>query len=169
MCSFCIKWAKASNENGGPLSVDSVLGGPYCEISDLILCAIGSAALDEILERNGYLLNVCAMRRYSVLLCWKEVCCKVLPLAFWYISGYHWLYCLCGFVFGTDFAVFYIICDVHIHALANIFFTLVRCCIFLMPFWPSYNSLSIIWYNSGGIHLLSLLLVVIYYPWLIHP
>ena len=49
MCSFCMNWVKASDENGGPLSVDSVLGGPYCEMNDLILCVIGSAALDEIL------------------------------------------------------------------------------------------------------------------------
>ena len=49
MCSFCINWAKTSDENGGPLSVDSVLGGPYCEKSDLILHVIGPAALDEIL------------------------------------------------------------------------------------------------------------------------
>ena len=43
-----MNWVKA-DENGGPLSVDRVLGGPYCEMSDLILCVIGSAALDEIL------------------------------------------------------------------------------------------------------------------------
>ena len=47
----------------------------------------------------------------------KEGCCKVLPWAFQYIFEYHWLYCLCGFVFGTDFAVFYILCDDCSHAL----------------------------------------------------
>ena len=71
MCSTCsldINCAKASDENGGPLSVDSVLGGPYREMSDLILFVTGSVALDETLYRKGYLLNVSAMRIYSVLL-----------------------------------------------------------------------------------------------------
>ena len=48
-CSFCINWAKASDENGDPLSVDSVLAHSYCEMNDLILCVIGSVALDESL------------------------------------------------------------------------------------------------------------------------
>ena len=41
MCSFCMNWVKASDENGGPLSVDRVLGGPYYEMSDLILWVTG--------------------------------------------------------------------------------------------------------------------------------
>ena len=68
MCSLDINCAKASDEKGGPLSVDSVLGGPYCDISDLILLVTGSAALEETLYRKGYLLKVSAMRIYSVLL-----------------------------------------------------------------------------------------------------
>ena len=68
MCSLDINCAKASEENSGPLSVDSVLGGPYCEMSDLILFVTDSAALGETLYRKGYLLNVSAMRIYSVLL-----------------------------------------------------------------------------------------------------
>ena len=32
VCSFCINLVKASDENGGPLSVDSVVGGPYREM-----------------------------------------------------------------------------------------------------------------------------------------
>ena len=35
---FFLHKLKASDENGGP----------YCEISDLILCVIGSAVFDEI-------------------------------------------------------------------------------------------------------------------------
>ena len=62
MCSLDMNCAKASDEKGGPLSVDSVLGGPYCDISDLILSVTGSAALDETLYRKGYLLKVSAMR-----------------------------------------------------------------------------------------------------------
>ena len=68
MCSLDINCVKASDENGHALSVDSVLGGPYCEMSDLILLVTGSAALDETLYRKGYLLNVSVMRIYSVLL-----------------------------------------------------------------------------------------------------
>ena len=44
-----MNWVKALGENGGPLSVIRVLGGLYCEMSDLICCVTGSAALDEIL------------------------------------------------------------------------------------------------------------------------
>ena len=68
MCSLDMNCAIASDENGGPLSVDSVLGDPYCEMSDLILLVTDSAALDETLCRKGYLLNVSAMRIYSELL-----------------------------------------------------------------------------------------------------
>ena len=35
MCSCCMNLANASDENGGPLSVESLLQGPYWEISDL--------------------------------------------------------------------------------------------------------------------------------------
>ena len=49
MCCCCMKLVKASEENGGPLSVDNLLGGPYCEISALILSVTGSAALDDTL------------------------------------------------------------------------------------------------------------------------
>ena len=39
--------------------------------------------------------------------------------------------------------------------LCQYIFSLVRCSIFSIPLWPSGNSLSILWYNSGGIHTLS--------------
>ena len=61
----------------------------------------------------------------------------------------------CDFVFGTDFPVFYILCDVWIHALQIYIFSLARCCTFLISLWPSCNSLSILWYNSEGIHTLA--------------
>ena len=48
----CKNFLNASEENGGPLSVVSLLGGPYWKISDLIFFAIGSAAFDEILYKN---------------------------------------------------------------------------------------------------------------------
>ena len=100
-----MNWVKASDENGHPLSLEGVLGGPYCEMSDLILCITGSAALDHLVEKRWYLLNVSAVRRYSVLLCLKkEVCCKVLLWTFWYIFGHHGLNCLCGFVFWYRFS-----------------------------------------------------------------
>ena len=41
-----MKLANVSEENGGPLSVDRLLGGPYCEISDLSLILTGSAAFE---------------------------------------------------------------------------------------------------------------------------
>ena len=43
--SLDINCAKASDGNGGSLSVDSVLGGPYCEMSDLILLVTGFCCL----------------------------------------------------------------------------------------------------------------------------
>ena len=52
MCSMfccCMNLANDSEENGGPLSVKSLLGGPYCEISDLSLSVTGSAAFDDTL------------------------------------------------------------------------------------------------------------------------
>ena len=53
MCSFCLHLVNTSDANGGPLSIDSLLGGPHCEISYLIFWVIGSAAFDEILYRYG--------------------------------------------------------------------------------------------------------------------
>ena len=58
-----MKLANVSEENGGPLSVERVLGGPYCEISGLTLSITGSAAFEVTLYRKGYLQNVSAMRR----------------------------------------------------------------------------------------------------------
>ena len=49
MCCCCMNLAKVSEENGGPLSVESLLGGPYCEISDLSLSVTGSDAFDDTL------------------------------------------------------------------------------------------------------------------------
>ena len=49
MCSCCMNLANVSEENGGPLSVESLLGGPYWEISDLNLCVTGSVTFEEIL------------------------------------------------------------------------------------------------------------------------
>ena len=44
MCWSCKNFLIASEENGGPLSVVSLLGGPYWEISNLIFFTVGSAA-----------------------------------------------------------------------------------------------------------------------------
>ena len=63
MCCWCMNLANVSEENGGLLSVESLLGGPYCEISDLRLSVTGSAAFDDNLYRKGYLQKVSAMRR----------------------------------------------------------------------------------------------------------
>ena len=49
MCCCCMNLANISEENGGPLSVESLLGGPYCEISDLSLSVTGSAAFEVTL------------------------------------------------------------------------------------------------------------------------
>ena len=49
MCSGYMKLANASEENGGPLSVESLLGGPYWEMSNLNLSVIGSAAFEDTL------------------------------------------------------------------------------------------------------------------------
>ena len=68
MCSCCMNLVNVSEENGGPLSVESLLGDPYWEMSDLNLGVIDSATFEDILYRNGYLQKVSAMRRYSVLL-----------------------------------------------------------------------------------------------------
>ena len=43
---FLHNFVKASDENGGPLSVDSILGGPYCEIIDLVPWVNDSAAFN---------------------------------------------------------------------------------------------------------------------------
>ena len=53
MCCCCMNLVNVSEENGGPLSVESLLGGPYCEISDLSLIVIGSAAFEVTLYRRG--------------------------------------------------------------------------------------------------------------------
>ena len=61
--------ANVSEENGDPLSVVSLLLGPYWELSGLIFFVIGSAACDEIFfYKYGYLLTVSTIGRYSVLL-----------------------------------------------------------------------------------------------------
>ena len=49
LCSCCMNLANVSEENGGLLSVESLLGGPYWEMSDLNLCVIGSVTFEDIL------------------------------------------------------------------------------------------------------------------------
>ena len=49
MCCCCMNLANVSEENGGLLSVGSLLGGQYCEISGLSLSVTGSAAFDDTL------------------------------------------------------------------------------------------------------------------------
>ena len=49
MCCCCMSLANVSEENGGPLSVERLLGGPYCEISNLSLSVTGSAAFEVTL------------------------------------------------------------------------------------------------------------------------
>ena len=56
---------------------------------------------------QGYLLNVTAMRRYSLWLYVKK-------WGIWHISGEHRLDCLLGLMLGTGFATINIIGDVNI-------------------------------------------------------
>ena len=49
MCCCCMNLANVSEENGGPLSVETLLGGPYSEMTDLSLSVIGSAAFEDTL------------------------------------------------------------------------------------------------------------------------
>ena len=53
MCCYCMNLANDSEENGGPLSVESLLGVPYCEISDLSLSVTGSVALMILCRGRG--------------------------------------------------------------------------------------------------------------------
>ena len=60
-----------ASEMGGLLLVDNRFGGPYWEIScwEFLVCA----TLEEVWYMKGYLLNVSAMRRYSLLLNVKKL------------------------------------------------------------------------------------------------
>ena len=52
MCSCCMNLANVSEENGGLLSVESLLGGPYWKMSDLNLSVTSSAAFEDIFCRG---------------------------------------------------------------------------------------------------------------------
>ena len=64
--------ANVSDEKGGPLSDDRLLGYPYCEVSWLSLLIMVSPVLlfFVTLKMKGYLLNISATNKYS-LLNWK--------------------------------------------------------------------------------------------------
>ena len=54
-----------SDAKGGPLSVDSDMGGPYCEISSRRCMHRDWADFDVTLKTKGYLLKTLHMIRYS--------------------------------------------------------------------------------------------------------
>ena len=54
---------RASDENGGPLSENSLFGGPHWEIKFCSFLIMESADLEEVWYMKGYLLKVSAMRR----------------------------------------------------------------------------------------------------------
>ena len=63
----------ASDEKGGPLSIDKHLRVQYCENSCVNLCATLSPVLVDILKVKGYLLNILAINRYSLVLNLKKL------------------------------------------------------------------------------------------------
>ena len=99
------------------------------------------------------MLNVSVMRRYLVLLCLKSLLqglamgllvhlwTSLVVLHVWLCTWYRLFQCFTYSVMSESTPCQYI-------------FSLVRCCIFSIPLWPSCKSLSILWYNSGGIHTL---------------
>ena len=57
--------ASSSEANGGPLSVDSDVGGPYWEMSSSRHVHRDWALLDVTLYMKGYLLKALQIMRYS--------------------------------------------------------------------------------------------------------
>ena len=55
----------SSEANGGPLSVDRNVGGPYWEMSSSRLVHRDWVLLDVTLYMKGYLLKVLQIMRYS--------------------------------------------------------------------------------------------------------
>ena len=68
---------RASNENGDPLSVKNLFGGPYWEIKFCSVQMMESADLEIIWYTKGYLLKVCDEAIFFVVVC-EVVSCKVL-------------------------------------------------------------------------------------------
>ena len=66
--------ARISDKKGGLLLVKSHLGGPYCDIQSCKCFMSISVVLECVLWMKGYLLNVSAIRRYSLPLMDKVVC-----------------------------------------------------------------------------------------------
>ena len=63
---WCIRNSVSSSDaKGEPLSVDSDMGGPYCEISSSRCVHKDWADLDITLKTKGYLLKASHMIRYS--------------------------------------------------------------------------------------------------------
>ena len=61
-------FARASEENGGPLYVNNLFGEPYWEIKFCSFHIMESADLEDVWYMKGYLLKVLVTRRYSFLL-----------------------------------------------------------------------------------------------------
>ena len=63
---WCVRNSVSSSDaKGGPLSVDSDMGGPYCKISSSRQVHRDWADFDVSLWTNGYLLKASHMIRYS--------------------------------------------------------------------------------------------------------
>ena len=59
---------RASDENGGPLSVKNLFGGLYWEIRICSFHMMEFADFEDVWYMKGYLLKVSATRRYSLVL-----------------------------------------------------------------------------------------------------
>ena len=59
------KFLRASDENGGPLSVKNLFGGPYLEIRLCIFHMMESADFEDVWYMKGYLLKVSVTTGYS--------------------------------------------------------------------------------------------------------
>ena len=64
--------ANVSDEKGSPLSVERLLGYPYCEMSWLSLLIMVSLVFVVTLKTKLNLLNILDTDKYSLLLNWKN-------------------------------------------------------------------------------------------------
>ena len=144
ICWSCKNCLNASEENGGPLSVVSLFGGPYWEISDLIFFTIGSAGFDKILYKNGHFLKLSTIRRYSALLWCKKSAvrpCQGPPgISLGNISS---MACVALCVVQTLQCLTYSLWCQHPYA-ASRFYPLLGVA-FVMPLWGLWSSCSIVW------------------------
>ena len=146
--------AEGSEANGGPLSVIKHLRIPYCEKSCVNLHITVSAVFVDILKVKGYLLNISAIRRYSLFLNLKKLAersCQGASGTSLGITGWVCWVALCCICVLQHLRY----SDISASIPGQYSVALALFCIFSIPRCMSCNSVSDLSKSSGGKHMWS--------------